>query len=120
MRPCAHVHMVVVPSVHWSAQHATMFKHYLLLAVWSLSVPAFAQSAPAIEWQKSLGGAGVEEAAYIEQTSDGGYVVVGSTQPPNGQPRDYFIVKVDGDGNSEWQRQYGGTAEDKATSVRQT
>ena len=41
-----------------------------------ITINAFAQ-APAIEWQKSLGGTNSEESNSIQQTSDGGYILAG-------------------------------------------
>lgn len=40
--------------------------------------------APAIEWQKSLGGTGDEYASSIIQTADGGYVIAASSNSNNG------------------------------------
>ncbi|MCX6353217.1 MAG: T9SS type A sorting domain-containing protein [Bacteroidetes bacterium] len=37
-----------------------------------------------ILWQKCLGGGGTDEAKDVQQTSDGGYIVVGSTSSPDG------------------------------------
>lgn len=40
--------------------------------------PGMAQ-VPVIQWQKSLGGSGNDYANSIQQTADGGYIVVGYT-----------------------------------------
>ncbi len=79
-----------------------------------------------LQWQKSLGGSGDDQANSICATSDGGYVIAGSTTSANGDITlnkgyaDYWIVKLNALGNIEWQKTYGGSSQDIATSVKQT
>ncbi|MBI2967228.1 MAG: T9SS type A sorting domain-containing protein [Bacteroidetes bacterium] len=53
-----------------------------------------------ISWQKSFGGTNFDEAYSIQNTSEGGYVVAGSSKSPNGDVtgnhgmEDYWIVKL--------------------------
>ncbi|MGA2296026.1 MAG: T9SS type A sorting domain-containing protein [FCB group bacterium] len=53
-----------------------------------------------IQWQKCLGGSGDDEAYSIQQTSDGGYIVAGSTGSNDGDVSgnhggsDFWIVKL--------------------------
>lgn len=89
----------------------------------------FAQS---IQWQKSLGGTGQDEAVSIQQTIEGGYIVAGYSDSNNGdvsghhnnennfENYDYWIVKLDGQGVVQWQKSLGGTNEDVTASIRQT
>jgi len=77
-------------------------------------------------WQRSLGGSRDDYAANIIQTSDGGYAVCGYTNSNdddvsgNHGASDYWVVKLDGVGNIQWQATMGGTALDNATDIRQT
>jgi len=48
--------------------------------------------APNITWQKSLGGTGGDYLQSIQQTTDGVYIVAGSS---NSTDSDYWIVKLD-------------------------
>ncbi|HLG35507.1 MAG TPA: T9SS type A sorting domain-containing protein [Bacteroidia bacterium] len=79
-----------------------------------------------LQWQKSLGGTGYDEARSVQQTADGGYIVAGSSQSIDGDVTgnhgsiDYWLVKLDGFGNIQWQKALGGTANDDAYSVQQT
>lgn len=79
-----------------------------------------------LEWQKTLGGSGDDQANSICTTSDGGYVIAGYTTSSNGDITlnqgyaDYWIVKLNALGNIEWQKTYGGQNQDIATSVKQT
>ena len=80
-----------------------------VLAVLLLSQISNAQQIPpAIEWQKSLGGSGLDAANSIQQTSDGGYIVAGkSCFTDIGMSKiydstDYWIVKLTSMGEMEW------------------
>jgi len=71
-----------------------------------------------IVWQKCIGGYDVDHPNYITQTEDGGFVVIGTTRSNNGDvsgnpswPGTYaaiWVVKLDAQGNIEWQKVYGG------------
>jgi len=79
-----------------------------------------------IEWQKSFGGSGDEEANSIEQTTDGGYIVAGFSESSDGDvllnngSYDFWILKLHPSGSIEWQRALGGSDDDKAFSAEQT
>jgi len=81
-----------------------------------------------IQWQKSLGGSGYDYPYDIQQTSDGGYIVAGRTQSNNGDVTgyhgsvysDFWVVKLDANGNIQWQKTIGGNSEDIAYSIKQT
>lgn len=78
------------------------------------------------EWYKYLGGSGSEAAYSIRQTIDGGYIVAGETSSSGGDitfnhgARDIWVVKLDPDGEIEWQKTYGGTVDEKANSIQLT
>ena len=80
-------------------------------------------------WQKSLGGTQRDFANSIQQTTDGGYIVAGGSFSNDGDVTghhgpniyaDYWILKLDGGGNIQWKKTYGGSKGDIAMSVRQT
>ena len=79
-------------------------------------------------WQRSLGGSKNDFATNIQQTKDGGYIVVGGSHSNDGDVTkhhgydlysDYWIVKLDAAGNKQWARTYGGSYGDVAMSVIQ-
>ncbi len=80
----------------------------------------------AIEWQKTLGGSGYEFCGAIKQTNDGGFIVTGSTPSVDGEVTisygqgDFWVVKLDSLGTLEWQKSYGGTAQDSSYDIHQT
>ena len=79
-----------------------------------------------IQWQKALGGSDREDAWDVQQTTDGGYIVVGRSSSTDGDVTinhggvDYWIVKLNSTGSIEWQRSHGGNYDDLAYAVKQT
>ena len=67
----------------------------------------------AIEWQKTLGGSGWDEAWAVQQTSDGGYIMAGRSASQNGDASgnhgglDYWVVKLSATAVIEWQKCLG-------------
>ena len=81
-----------------------------------------------IQWQNTIGGSQGDYLYSIQQTSDGGYILGGSssssisgdkTENCNGG-EDYWIVKTDALGNIEWQNTIGGSNDDALTFIQQT
>jgi hypothetical protein len=79
-----------------------------------------------IEWQEALGGSGFDYSNSIQQTSDGGYIVAGTSDSNDGDVslnngyEDYLVVKLTSIGNIEWQKSLGGSGRDYANSIQQT
>ena len=71
-------------------------------------------------WSKSLGGNYNDEARSVVETNDGGFVIGGFTWSHGAGLSDFWLVRVDGDGDLEWQRSFGGVPRDAAHSVVQT
>ncbi|HET6400818.1 MAG TPA: hypothetical protein VFH95_05395, partial [Candidatus Kapabacteria bacterium] len=87
--------------------------------------PAFAQ--PKILWQKCLGGSGIDDAYDLTHTSDGGLVMAGDAGSIDGDVSgfhgggdDAWLVKLSAGGAIEWQKCYGGTAQELFRCVIQT
>ncbi|MFC2042309.1 hypothetical protein ACFLTV_02270 [Chloroflexota bacterium] len=73
-----------------------------------------------VEWQKTYGGSDVERARSIQQTTDDGYIVAGFTESFGAGVVDCWLLKLDSNGNVEWQKTYGGNDGDLARCVKQT
>ncbi|RXM51288.1 MULTISPECIES: T9SS type A sorting domain-containing protein [unclassified Chryseobacterium] len=79
-----------------------------------------------IFWKKSLGGSHQDLAYSVKQTSDGGYIAVGSAFSNDGDVTgnhdgtDSWVVKINETGNIQWQKALGGSKVDDASSVIQT
>jgi len=73
-----------------------------------------------LQWAKTYGGTGIDIAYSVQQTSDGGYIVAGTTTSFGAGYSDFFLIKTDANGNVQWAKTYGGTSYDWAYSVQQT
>jgi predicted secreted protein len=73
-----------------------------------------------MEWNHTYGGPGLENPISLIQTSDGGFMVTGSTLPLGPEERDFWLVKTDSFGNLEWNKTYGGVGSDWGRSVIET
>jgi len=71
-------------------------------------------------WFKHYGGSGMDRGESIQQTSDGGYIVAGSTYSFTNGSNDFAIYKLNSSGGKIWFKHYGGTASEHAYSIQQT
>jgi hypothetical protein len=70
-----------------------------------------------IEWKKTFGGILDDRGYSITKVNDGGFVVTGYTDSPDGDfkdinkssVRDIFAIKLDENGNLLWKRTFGGS-----------
>jgi len=80
----------------------------------------------ALQWQKSLGGSEHEGAESIQQTTDGGFIVVGTSTSIDGDitggdaTGNIWVVKLNDTGVIQWQKSIGSTGGDRGYSVQQT
>ena len=78
-----------------------------------------------IQWSKTYGGSDDERGTDIVNTTDGGYIMVGYTRSNDGDITenagfyDYWIVKLNNQGDIQWQKTYGFSGNDQANSVIQ-
>ncbi|MCK5158481.1 MAG: hypothetical protein KAR08_04965, partial [Candidatus Heimdallarchaeota archaeon] len=72
------------------------------------------------EWNHTYGGVDLDRAYSVQQTTDGGFIIAGSTESYGAGNRDFWLIKTDENGNEEWNHTYGGDNLDMALSVQQT
>jgi hypothetical protein len=73
-----------------------------------------------MQWSHMYGGAYEDYAHSVIQTSDGGYALVGNTQPSSTAYRDVWLIKTDSYGNVLWDKKYDLGANDYGYCVIQT
>jgi uncharacterized delta-60 repeat protein len=73
-----------------------------------------------LSWSKTWGGTNTDSAQSITQTSDGGYIISGTTYSYTAGNNDAFIAKFTSGGALSWSKTWGGTGADGAFSVVQT
>jgi hypothetical protein len=72
------------------------------------------------EWDKTLGGNLFDRGYAIQQTVDGGYIIVGWTNSFGDGNYNVWLIKTDSQGNEEWNRPFGGSNSDRGYAVQQT
>lgn len=70
-----------------------------------------------LQWARTAGGSGDDEADSVQQTSDGGYILSGRTAS-FGVGQNTLLLKYDGSGTLQWARAGGGST--SGSSVQQT
>jgi len=71
-------------------------------------------------WDKTFGGSSSDWAWSLIQTDDGGYAVTGTTYSYGAGNNDFWLIKLDSQGNELWDKTFGGSDDDLARSIIQT
>ena len=81
------------------------------------------------QWDSRFGGTGDDILSYVYQTKDSGYLLVGEsdspisgdkTQDSYGGSNDGWVVKIDVNGNKQWDKRFGGLSDDNFDAAVQT
>ncbi len=73
-----------------------------------------------MDWQKTYGDSAIDQAYSIQQTTDSGYIVAGTTYSFGAGGADAWIIKINSAGTIQWQKTFRGTGTDRAYDIRQT
>ena len=72
------------------------------------------------EWSKTFGGSDRDEGWDVQQTMDGGFVIIGGTKSIGSGDFDVWIIKTNSLGVEEWSKTFGDSKWDWGTSIQQT
>lgn len=84
--------------------------------VWLIKTNAFGDTL----WTRTYGGSGIDWGYSIQQTTDGGYIIVGSIISINGNDLDIWLFKTDSSGDTIWTKTFGGILGEEGYSVSET
>lgn len=73
-----------------------------------------------IDWHRCYGGDLMELRPCIQTTIDGGYIVGSTVCSSFDDQFDFWIFKLNGKGDIEWQKMYEGSKDEIITSIHQT
>ncbi len=77
-------------------------------------------SSGTLQWSKTYGGTANEQVNSMTLTGDGGYTLFGVTSSFGAGAQDNWLVKTDSSGNIQWNKTYGGTANEYGLYAIQT
>jgi len=72
------------------------------------------------QWERTFGGSSRDKGWSVQQTTDGGYILLGTTWSYGAGSADFWLIKTDSQGNKQWAKTFGGSEDDWGISVRQT
>ncbi len=88
---------------------------FLVITIF-LITKSFAQ----ISFERTYGGVDFDRGKSVQQTTDGGYAIVGITSSFGAGSNDVYLIKTDSIGDTIWTRTYGGVDIDIGNSFQQT
>ncbi|MBK6641850.1 MAG: hypothetical protein IPG39_11775, partial [Bacteroidetes bacterium] len=72
-----------------------------------------------IQWSKIIGGSNADWGTSIINTLDGGFAIGGFTASFGAGGGDFYMIKMDANGNLQWTKTIGGDDTDMAFSITQ-
>ena len=72
------------------------------------------------QWTKTYGGDKDDYAYFVQQTTDGGYIITGITESFTSGGWDVYLLKTNSNGNEIWSKSFGSTNDDIGEVVQQT
>ena len=84
--------------------------------MWLIKVNANGQ----MEWERTYGGDYTEYGRTIQQTVDGGYIIIGQIESFALGYNDAYLIKTDAQGNEMWSQIFGGQGTDQGRQVVST
>jgi hypothetical protein len=92
----------------------------LVVGILFLFAAIVSAQAPDTLWTRTYGGSAYESPGWIEPAHDGGYVIGGYTRSYGAGEDDFYVVKINPDGDTVWTKTYGGDENDDAYDIKRT
>src|SRR5690606_37437477 len=80
-----------------------------------------------VEYIKTYGGSGIDEAISVVEANDGNYMVLGNTRSfdgditdKTGNDNDFWLLKISKTGEIIWSKTYGGSNDESAARITKT
>ncbi len=70
-------------------------------------------------WEKDFGGVGSDDGRSVQRTSEGGYILAGTTES-FGNGSQVYLIKTYDNGSEIWEKAYGGKDDEEGYSIQQT
>ena len=87
-------------------------KNLILTLIISLPLILYGQV-----WEQTYGGESSDMGYSVQQTTEGGYILTGSTFS-FGMAKEIFLLKTDNNGSQLWFKTFGGLNNDEGFSVK--
>jgi len=94
---------------YWKIKAIDEFDDYTISSVWH-----FTTTNTVLTWTKTFGGSDDDYGNSVQQTTDGGYIIAGSSGSK------VCLIKTDSNGNQLWFKTYGGNGGNEGNDVQQT
>jgi len=73
-----------------------------------------------MKWHTTFGEWKLDDGKSVIETTDGGYVIAGSTRSYGKAGSDFWLIKTDSEGTKEWDTTFGGAENEVGKSMAQT
>lgn len=70
-----------------------------------------------VVWERTFGGTEKDAPLSVVRLSEGGFAVAGEAQSKGAGGRGFWVLRLDGAGNTVWERTFGGAEDDVARPV---
>ena len=94
--------------------------NFALLIIHFTLISLLSADAPDTLWTRIYGDTALEKGYSIQQASDGGFIIAGSTNSSGAGGYDVYLIRTNSNGDTVWTRTYGGTSSDEGHSIQHT
>lgn len=105
-----------------NSRNSTSFRRHGIGEFWCHKLDASGN----VQWRRYFGGANNDRSYDVVQANDGGYVVTGFSESNdfditnNHGSYDYWVIKLDSEGNLLWEKSFGGSEVDQSRAIIKT